>query len=822
MRCGMFNFVRMEDMRKRPDASRGTVADRFLPAEDRAAWVSLLLLPLLAWAVLSNPLARYAGPSLTPPALPGLLTPILLIAMLALFFRTARRMADPPAPLPQPSGIVTAGVLVLLLAVGAWMRLSHFDEPLGPFWGDNGMEIIDALNMHDLGHYQVLLSPGAREPGFAFLAQPFFVLFPDMPLYQVQRLASAAIDLAAIAAFYLLGCAVGGRRTGLLAAGLAAVSRTLVMKVLLGLRMVTLPLATALALWAFFRVLERPTRARFTVWAVVLAAGAYTFTSFRALMPFLILSLLLWILQDRGERAAAVRHAFWVPVQAAAVLTVFLWSSGLFGEQSRVWDLARPLPLAALAGLYGAFVLHLAKTGGWVTRRRLMREWLLAVPLLLLLAAPILSQGWIINHASGQHMGIKTRTGNLSPEAAMLHLEAVARSAKTLILGGADTTDYSVSGDAFVDAATAVMLALGACFLASRPSRKALFLLACVPVGAAAHFLSFEHHSGKLLAAFPPLAVLAAWGAARWWDAFRARVRGPLGEILPALLLALLLAWGAVTSHRRAYAEWSLDESHWMVDTRLARLSWKEAGTAQVFITDFARYHASSTAQDALSDGRGIRLLREANRIVLRPGVAPRDVVVLYMEKDREITDRIRREFPRAEWSEVFRGEVKTAVEERPLAPFFIGRVRIAARDLSGSSGRLFETVRAPEDGWVLRRYDGRSGIGRGILRGEEWVPSLATPFPQVPDPVSLGCERTILVERGGRVEFRSAPSSGRVLLRVDGKRVFRAAAGKRGRGSLDLEPGLHRLEILSNAPGGVMPPPCSYREKGRPLRPLF
>lgn len=785
-----------------------------------AAWVAWLLVPALAWAVLSNPFARYAGPSLTPAAPPGALGPVLLALLLAAFAGLSRRL---PEGRPVDLGRVPAlAILGLVMGCGAWLRLAHLGEPLGPFWGDNGMEIIDALNMHDLGQYQVLLSPGAREPGFAFLAQPFLALFPDLPLYQVQRLASAAIDTAAIGAFYLLGCAVGGRRTGLLAAGLAAVSRTLVMKVLLGLRMVTLPLATALALWSFLRVLERPTRPRFLAWAVLLAAGAYSFTSFRAPMFLLAGALLAWVLRDPDERRTALANAAWVAPVVAGVAAVFLWSSGLFGEQHRVWDLARPWPLALATLAVGLHAWAAASWSGFSTRRGLLREWLIAVPFALLLAMPILSQGWIINHASGQHWGIKTGTGNLGPEAVLLLVRSVVRSAGTLLFAGEDTTDYSVSGDAFVDAATAVLFALGAAFLAARPSRKALFLLACVPVGGAAHFLSFEHHSGKLLAAFPPLAVLAAWGAAHWWGAFRARVGGFAGEAMPAAFLAALLAWGAFSGYRRAYPEWSLDESHWMIDTRLARLAWMEQETAQVFITDFARYHASGLAQDALSDGRGVRLLGATNRIVRRPGSGPRDVVLLYMEKDREVVERIRREFPRAVWDEAFRGVVRTAVESRPFASAFIGRVRIAGRDLAGSAGRLFQAVPVPEDGWVLRRYDGRTGLGRGVVRDEDWVPSLTVPFDPVPDPVTLGCERTFVLERGGRVEFRSAPSKGRVLLRVDGRRLFHVRPGARGRGRIRLGPGPHRLEVLSNAPGGTMPPACSYQEAEGPLRPLL
>lgn len=102
----------------------------------------------------------------------------------------------PEAPSGRAWGPVTSwGGLALVLALGAWMRLSHFGFIPGPYRGDSAMEIIAPLNALEFSDYPLVFIPGAHEPLYGYFAMPFLAWLPKMPLYEVQQLVSACLDL---------------------------------------------------------------------------------------------------------------------------------------------------------------------------------------------------------------------------------------------------------------------------------------------------------------------------------------------------------------------------------------------------------------------------------------------------------------------------------------------------------------------------------------------------------------------------------------------------------------------------------------------------
>ncbi len=775
------------------------------------AWASFVFALLSAVLILLNPYAVYAGPRFSLAASPGPWIPLAAVLSIAAFAYSCHRLKSPVYS-PDVSRSTAGVLLFLLLALAAWMRFAHFGSPLGAYINDNGTEIIDALNIHDLGEHRIMFIVGAREPGFAYWAQFFFALFPDMPLYQVQHVVSASIDLATIVALYFLGREWAGRRAGLLAAALAVFSRTLVMKVLLGLRMILLPLAVAFVLWAFLRLIRRPTFARFSIWVLGMAAGAYTFTSFRSFIPFLILTLLIWILTDPEEREAARRNGVLVASVLLGVCLASLWISGFFGMDHVVPDVLR-LRVVAPTILGGVIFF------GWVsnkeslmTDRGLLRNWIRGVPFIFLLALPILSQFWIINHAAAQGLGIEMGRQNLNPAVIKPMFEALLRTSGSLFFSSKDTIDYSISGDSFFDSPIVVLFVLGLAFLLTRPSWKLFFLFVCVGVGSAAHILSYQHHSGKMLGSVAPVLVMASWGCLGWWEAFQTRVKG-WGRVLPGLILLGLLGWGAVAGYDRVYHGWIFDEKHQEFDVRLALEAWKDADKNQVFFTKFHRYYANITVQNSLQDGRDVRILGESNLLFVYPGETARDVVLFCMPKDEEVMERIRREFPKAEWKEVYRF-VPGPGQGEPKFPLRINRVFIPKETIPATPGKLFWVFAVPEAGWVRSFYDGRCGMGHGVILKEDWVASSDALTPTQGEWVVVRYEKEIKI--GGetrRIRFRSDKSADRVHLKVDGKRVFKAAPGHGGSGVVRLGQGTHRVEFLVHHGGGEKAQALYFRD---------
>jgi 4-amino-4-deoxy-L-arabinose transferase-like glycosyltransferase len=107
--------------------------------------------------------------------------------------------------------------------------------------------------------------------------------------------------MAAVVVIYFLGKELFSRRVGLFAAFLLAVSPWHVLYSRTGLRNVLLPVLLLGSLWAFTRALRVRRPSYFVLTGFLLAAGMYSYTSFRVIP----LALLLWALVRRRFLGAA-------------------------------------------------------------------------------------------------------------------------------------------------------------------------------------------------------------------------------------------------------------------------------------------------------------------------------------------------------------------------------------------------------------------------------------------------------------------------------------------------------------------------------------
>ncbi|MBD0281647.1 MAG: glycosyltransferase family 39 protein [Thermoleophilaceae bacterium] len=169
-----------------------------------------------------------------------------------------------------------------------------------------------------------------------------------------QRLAGAAFGAGTVAAVGLLGRRLGGRRAGLLAAGLAAVYPTLIAADGALMSESLLGLLVALSLLAAYRLVEAPTVGRAATLGAVAGLAALTRGEALLLLPLLLLPVLFR--PARGPAAIVVVLAFVVVV---APWTVRNWI---------VFD--RPVLVAtnsgtAVAGANCDATYRGDKLGGW-------------------------------------------------------------------------------------------------------------------------------------------------------------------------------------------------------------------------------------------------------------------------------------------------------------------------------------------------------------------------------------------------------------------------------------------------------------------------
>src|SRR5579884_3968538 len=199
--------------------------------------------------------------------------------------------------------------LLLVLLVGFALRVYALDAAPPGVYYDEAANKIDALSV--VAGERPIFFPGnqGREP-----LQIYAVALATLvvgPGWLAIRLPSVLVGTATIAAAYMLGFEVGGRRVGWLAAMLLAASYWHLSLSRMGFRAVWVPLVAALALAFWLRGLRTGRLAPLALAGLALGVGFYTYLAAR-LLPLPLALAALWA--RRGWRALVV------PLVVAAVV----------------------------------------------------------------------------------------------------------------------------------------------------------------------------------------------------------------------------------------------------------------------------------------------------------------------------------------------------------------------------------------------------------------------------------------------------------------------------------------------------------------------
>ena len=220
-----------------------------------------------------------------------------------------------------------AGILLLGLGLRLWRLTFHslwLDEAVAVNWA--------RLPAAELWARTITLSQDSHPPLYYLTLHTWMRLLGDSEI--AVRLPSALCGLALVAFIYLLGKALGGRRVGLMAALLAAVSPYLVwysqevrMYMLLGL------LSTA-GFYCLWQGLESGAARWWAGHLTATVAGMYTQVIGSLLLPVHALVALLFIRQPR--RAAAGLGAVLLAALAFIPLAITAWGSSAATSTERV------------------------------------------------------------------------------------------------------------------------------------------------------------------------------------------------------------------------------------------------------------------------------------------------------------------------------------------------------------------------------------------------------------------------------------------------------------------------------------------------------
>lgn len=201
--------------------------------------------------------------------------------------------------LTRHSGVIVA--MLLIIAVGAYFRFDRLtgNAAMGTaipaeMTSDHVEKILDAGRVRDGARIIFFSNNGGREP-FQMYAAALFSYLPGQSIgFDSLKILAALESLITLPILFWMGREIVGTErkrlatlTGLLVAGLVAVSYWDVAITRLALRIILTPLVTALILIYLTRAIRRNTRADFIKVGLLLGFGLYTYQAIR-MIPVVI------------------------------------------------------------------------------------------------------------------------------------------------------------------------------------------------------------------------------------------------------------------------------------------------------------------------------------------------------------------------------------------------------------------------------------------------------------------------------------------------------------------------------------------------------
>lgn len=762
------------------------------PKNPNAVYFLLLGLALTAAGTFSLPNFRMFLPPQGVLAQALVHPTLLLIGFLCLAF-AFHQLPEDLGPAEMRRGTAYVG-FVFFFGLCFFWRFVHPLQPSAPFWFDNQVVTADIVNIID-SHQNYLLFPwGQREPGFPYLTAALWEFFPHAGGVWIVRLSCTVIDLAAIWGLYLLGSAIRGRRMGLILMALWAVSLPMTIWNYFGMGQNTAALAAIWVLLFFYRLVQKPTLARFIYWGIALGFGAYCYVPFRPWTPAMISIVLLWVLFGSQEKPKG-----WGPWALAAGLWVswaflFFYKNNFIPSDNALVLLAvRPWFLGGLAVLLlSAYVKTWTEIGENETHRRIF-GWATGAATTALLMSPLLLHPLYSSHTSDSsafHQGGKFEPNG---EAFRVLWHNVVFFFEAMFLQPReDVSRYPIGGSSYFEVFPEMAMVVGLAYFAARPAWKKSVVILMTLVGACSFILSNHPHTGRVETTVPPLLLLGAWGLDYFWGVVSRETKDRFIRLVVLLFLVGIWVWDSQRTFT-VCRDWMAFKSNDAVIGEQLDKDWEKYRVIiSVHYPEFA-----TPALTVLCDQKEAYTLNDPNPIYLEPGGKGKDIVFLMYGStrfDKPIEDRVRAEFPQAQWS---------VIEcPNPDIPRFMLRAVIPMDSLSESPGKLFYVQRVPHDYWRRRFYWKDYGIARGMVWWDDRVPSWKADFPPgVNEYMSARIDGEITVSTEGDYVFSVPPTLDVNVLSIDDKTLIDlkpqnsspSAAGK-----IYLKPGAHRVSFVT------------------------
>jgi 4-amino-4-deoxy-L-arabinose transferase-like glycosyltransferase len=220
---------------------------------------------------------------------------------------------------PAVRSVLILGLLAVILAAAAFLRLVDLASNPGGLYVDEAAEALDAHRLLTVTGFHPIffIDGGGREALFGYLVAGAFRLFGEGAV--VLRATAATIGVAGVFAIWLLARRFGVL-AGLAAAGWAAGSLWLICISRDGMRNTLVPLFGALCLASLIAWADRPRRGHAVLAGAMTAlATLYTYQPLK-LLPVLVLAWLLWMRRGDAEAYGRLRPSLLAFVVAFTVV----------------------------------------------------------------------------------------------------------------------------------------------------------------------------------------------------------------------------------------------------------------------------------------------------------------------------------------------------------------------------------------------------------------------------------------------------------------------------------------------------------------------
>ncbi len=653
------------------------------------------------------------------------------------------------------------------------------------FWADNLITTGDIRNIIDFKQRPLLFPISSRPPFFSYFTAALWEIFPKASGVWITRLSCTLMDLGVIWGLYRLGSAIRGRRMGLIMMAFEALSRAGMIWPYYGCGINSTVLACVWALFFFYRVIQKPTLKHFAFWGIALAFGDYCYPMSRPWTPTMISIVLIWVLFGSKEKVKGV----WPWVLAAGLwlswAILFFYKNNFLPLSSGAAFIVSPWFLGAVAVILVAVYIKTWIGAKESEANRKVFGWATGAGLTALLMSPLLLHPLYSSYSTT--ISIFHENGKLILGLATLKL-LWFKIVFTLgaVFTATDLTETThCLGHSFFESFSELAMVVGLAYFLSRPSGRKSFVLLIALVGMVPFILSNQDHTGRLLGAVAPLYLLGGWGLDAFWELFSLKAKSDILRKVAFLLLLSLWAWDA---------KWSFDLCQKWMTTQTkndpiigsqVNKDWKQYKVilAQQ-LPDFV-----GPAFPMLCDQKDAWRLNDPNPIYLEPGQKEKDIILLVYGGDKATQERVRKEFPQAEWTGV----------PSLNGPNFMERVLIPFASLDEVPGKILYVQRVPHEYWRRRFYMayGSYGIARGMIWWDDRVPTVQDHIPSfVNESVTAQVDGQLTVPTDGEYNFLISQAKDVIILLIDGKQRMHLWSGLSAKENIYLKAGVHQVTL--------------------------